>query len=444
MLMSESKEIDMGKKAHGDIIKTFGVFNDEKLEGWLTEKGKEMGKVTQRSNLDYSFTVLDSPVVNAFAVPGGYVYFTRGILGYFNNEAQFAGVLAHELGHINYRHSASQYSKAQLANMTLLIGSIFSEEFNRYAQLASLGASFLFLKFSRDNEREADRAGVEYSSAVGYDATEMSVFFHTLERLQPKGGSLPSWASTHPDPGDRVKATLNMSRKYQKDHPGDYVIRRNEYLDVVDGMIFGENPHQGYVKNDAFIHPDMKFMFPVPAGWKLTNNPTEVRMAPEDQKALLVFTFAGGESPRAAASKFTSENSITVTDERMISINGMSCLRTIGTMPGDESPVAVMSYFIDKEGTIFAFHGLAASAQAGSYSDTFERSANGFRVVTDQSLLDVSSKNIHLRTAAGRKTFEDNLEDFGVPAENHEELSVINGFDLSQVIPVGTRMKIIE
>jgi predicted Zn-dependent protease len=192
MLMSENQEIALGKSAHGDIVKTYGLYDNPAIQNWFNERGQEMALITHRSNLKYTFTVLDSPVVNAFAVPGGYVYVTRGILGYFNNEAQFAGVLAHELGHVNARHSAEMYSKAQLANLTIGIGSIFSEEFAKYAQFASIGVSLMFLKFSRDDERQADRLGVEYSSKVGYDAAEMSVFFHTLERLQPSGGSLPA------------------------------------------------------------------------------------------------------------------------------------------------------------------------------------------------------------------------------------------------------------
>lgn len=219
MLMSEAQEIEMGNEAHGQIVAEYGSYVDSSMQDWFNEKGQEMAAITHRKHLTHHFTVLDSPVINAFAVPGGFVYVTRGILGYFNDEAQFAGVLAHELGHVNARHTAARYSKAKLANFGLAVGSIFSEEFAKYSQFVSLGTTLLFLKFSRNDERQADKLGVEYSSAVSYDAVHMSDFFKTLERLRPEGGSLPSWQSTHPDPGDRINATRKMALAYQNNHP---------------------------------------------------------------------------------------------------------------------------------------------------------------------------------------------------------------------------------
>ena len=281
MLMSETEELSMGKEAHGQIVAEYGAYSDEAMQKWFTEKGKEMAGVTQRRQLPWTFTVLDSPVINAFAVPGGYVYVTRGILGYFNNEAQFAGVLGHELGHVNARHTAAQYSKSKLANVGLTLGSMVSEDFAQFAQLASLGSSLLFLKFSRDDERQADKLGVEYSSAVGYDAVQMSEFFSTLERLNPGGGSLPAWQSTHPDPGDRIAATKRMALAYQKNHPTmTFRADRDQYLERINGIVFGDNPLHGYIADGIFYHPEMRFQFPVPKDWTMSNLPTEVRFSP--------------------------------------------------------------------------------------------------------------------------------------------------------------------
>jgi len=229
MLMSENQEIQLGAQSHEGIVGSYGSYAGDSIQSWFDERGQHMAALTHRPRLPWRFTVLDSPVINAFAVPGGYIYVTRGILTNFNNEAQFAGVLAHELGHVNARHSALRYSKAQVANLGLGVGVIFSEEFAKYAQLASIGSALLFLKFSRDDERQADKLGVEYSSKAGYDAVHMSDFFHTLERMHPRGGSLPAWQSTHPDPGDRIKATRNMAIAYQENNPGaEFVVKREE------------------------------------------------------------------------------------------------------------------------------------------------------------------------------------------------------------------------
>jgi len=164
MFISEKQEIEMGKQYDPQVIATFGEYQNPGLLAFIQEKENEMGKISHRPNLEYHVRILDSPVVNAFAVPGGYIYLTRGILAQFNNEAELAGVLAHEMGHITARHTVSQQSKQQVGQLLLIGGIIASKEFAKYAEYAMQGMQLLFLSFSRDDEREADRLGVAYSS----------------------------------------------------------------------------------------------------------------------------------------------------------------------------------------------------------------------------------------------------------------------------------------
>jgi len=444
MLMSENQEISMGGEAHGQIVTEYGSYNDNSMQEWFSGKGKEMAQVTHRKNLPWHFTVLDSPVINAFAVPGGYVYVTRGILGYFNNEAQFAGVLGHELGHVNARHTAARYSKAKLANVGLAIGSIFSEEFNRYSQLVSMGTTLLFLKFSRNDERQADQLGVEYSSAVGYDAVQMSLFFKTLERLSPKGGSLPAWQSTHPDPGDRVNDTRKQSLAYQKSHT-DMTFRssRDEYLDRINGIIYGDNPRQGYAKDSMFYHPEMKLQFPVPEGWQVSNQPSEVRMSPEKQDAMLIFTLAKGADPGDAAVNFAQKNNVKVSNTAAMQINGMNAVKTLGEMAGQDQVIGIASYFIGMNENIYVFHGLSAPGQLFAYDRQFSATAHGFDALTDESLMDVAPKKIEVRKVEKKSTLQEIFNAFGVPEEELENLSIINGMELSDEVEPGMRIKII-
>jgi len=446
MLMSENKEIQMGMQAHDDIVKSYGSYPDDSMQSWFDERGQEMAAVTHRTNLNYHFTVLDSPVINAFAVPGGYVYVTRGILANFNNEAQFAGVLGHELGHVNARHTASRYSKAQLANIGLGIGTIFSEEFAKYAQIASLGTTLLFLKFSRNDERQADKLGVEYSSAVDYDAVQISEFFHTLERMHPKGGgSLPAWQSTHPDPGDRINATRKQALTIQQQNPGTkYVVRRDEYFDLIDGIIYGDDPRQGYEKDGVFYHPGMKFSFPVPAGWQLSNQPSEVRMSPEKQNSILIFTVAPGTNPRDAATAFATENSVTVSSTRNISIHGMPAAQSSGNIASGEQTLAITSYFIKKDDSVFAFHGLSNTADAGSFTSIYSETATGFNYITDSSFIDVEPKKLVVRATKGTRSFRGALNEFGIPEDKHEEFAILNGMEMDDSLPAGTRIKIVS
>ena len=444
MFMSEKQEISLGEKAHEQIVNEYGSYSDSSMQEWFGERGKEMAEITHRKNLPWNFTVLDSPVINAFAVPGGYIYVTRGIIGYFNDEAQFAGVLGHELGHVNARHSALRYSKGQLANIGLALGSILSEEFAKYAQFASLGTTLLFLKFSRNDERQADKLGVEYSSAVGYDATHMSDFFKTLERMHPGGGSLPAWQSTHPDPGDRINATRKQAIAYQKSHSDmKFDVKRAEYLDKIDGIIFGDDPRQGYVKDNMFYHPEMKLEFLVPQGWKLTNQPSEVRMSTEKQNAILVFTMAPGLNPQDSASAFGEKNGITVTNTSKITVNGMSGIKTVGEMKGSDQTVGIISYYIQMIEQVYAFHGIAAPAELNSYDSQFGYSANGFNQITDESLLDVSPQRIEVRRIKTKSALSEVFNSFGVPEEEFSKLAVLNGMLLGDEPEVGTRVKII-
>ncbi|MFO7733524.1 MAG: M48 family metalloprotease, partial [Candidatus Aminicenantes bacterium] len=185
MLLSPSDELAMGRQTDPQILQTYGKYENASLARYVSAIGNKLGSLSHQPDLAYSIQVLDSPVVNAFAVPGGYVYLTRGILAYFNDEAELAGVVAHEIGHIAARHSAQQYSKAQFAQLGLGLGSVLSKTFRKYAGVAQVGVELLFLSFSRSDEREADALGVEYSAKAGYDSDHMANMFVALERLNP-------------------------------------------------------------------------------------------------------------------------------------------------------------------------------------------------------------------------------------------------------------------
>ena len=294
MLMSEEQEKALGLQSDPSIIASFGLYQDDEIQAFVQEKGAQMGKISHRPSLDYQFRVLDSPVVNAFAVPGGFIYFTRGILAHFNNQAEFAGVLGHEIGHVTARHSASQQSKAMLAQVGLIAGMVVSEDFRNYAGAAQQGLQLLFLKYGRDDESQSDRLGVEYSTKIGYNAHEMADFFGTLNRLSEQAGQrIPTFMSTHPDPLDRYGKVHQEADKWQKKYnPNELKVNREGYLQMIDGLVYGEDPRQGFVENNVFYHPELKFQYPVPSGWQTQNSPQQVLHAPEGGKGIIFFTLA--------------------------------------------------------------------------------------------------------------------------------------------------------
>ena len=217
MLLTEAGEIGLGKQTDTQIIDSYGLYKNPKMERYVSSIGQKMAKLSHRPGLTFSFKILDTPAINAFAVPGGFIYVTRGILSYLNNEAELAGVLGHEIGHVTARHTVKQYSKVAVTQLGLALGAGLSETFRKYAGISQFGVGMLFLKFSRDNERQADALGVEYSSKAGYDAVCMADFFETLGRLHPESAlsGLPNWFSTHPNPPDRIRNVERDVRKWQ-------------------------------------------------------------------------------------------------------------------------------------------------------------------------------------------------------------------------------------
>ncbi|MBA3675579.1 MAG: M48 family metalloprotease, partial [Chitinophagaceae bacterium] len=283
VLMSEAQEVNMGKEADPQIIAQFGLYQDRALQDFISQKGKQLAALSHRPNINYEFKILDSEVLNAFATPGGYVYFTRGIMAHFNNEAQFAGVLGHETGHITARHSVAQQRNAILGQVGLMAGVILSPTLARFAETASQGLGLLFLKFGRDAEKQADELGVEYSSKLGYDAKEMADFFLTLERKGEGTASaeLPEFLSTHPNPGNRNITVNKLAEEWkQKLNLTNPIINRNSYLQRIEGLIYGEDPKQGFLENSVFYHPVLRFQFPIPQGWNYQNTPQRVQLAP--------------------------------------------------------------------------------------------------------------------------------------------------------------------
>ncbi|MBW6533732.1 MAG: M48 family metalloprotease [Mariniphaga sp.] len=452
MLMSEAQEIEMGKQYDPQVISTFGQYQDDQLLQFIQIKGEEMGKLSHRPNLQYHFRILDTPVINAFAVPGGYIYLTRGILAQFNNEAELMGVLGHEMGHITARHTVSNQSKQQLGQLILIGGMIASEEFRDFAGYAMQGMQLLFLKFSRDNEREADQLGVEYASKIQYDAQKMADFFNVLKKMNMASshGGIPTFLSTHPDPGDRYNAVTQQASEWKTNLGySDWKINETSYLQMIDGMVYGEDPRQGYVDSNVFYHPEMKFSFPVPAGWKLENSPLQVQMAPEDGRAMMVFMLAQQKSAQEAAEATLQELKLTVLETKREMVNGLPAVAAISQQvsqnqqTGQQQALKVMSYFIEYGGQVYVFHGVSSDADFNSFARLFESTMKSFNQLTDASKLNVNPKRIRIKKVQQNGTLAEAFRYFGVPQNKMNELALLNNLELSDLIQSGKLLKIV-
>ena len=447
MFMSERQEIRMGQEYDPQIISAFGLYENPPLLALIEEKGAEMAKISHRPELEYHFRILDSPVINAFAVPGGFIYFTRGILAQFNNEAEMIGVLGHEMGHITARHSASRASRQQLGQILLIGGMIASEEFARYGQVAMAGMELLFLRFSRDDERESDRLGVEYSSKIGYDAREMANFFEVLIKmnLAEERAGIPNFLSTHPDPGNRFNDVRQDAEKWQEELDiEEWQVNEESYLGMLDGMVYGDDPRQGYVDGNVFYHPELEFQFPFPSGWELENAPTQVRIGPPDRQALIVFSISGQASLEEAAQTTLQQLELNVQETRRTTVNGMPAIAATSTQPTQEQDgnIRVLSYFIDDDGTYYVFHGVSAEATFDGYAKQFESTMNNFDKLSDPARLNVQPQRISIRRVESAGTLSDIFRAMGVPNDKMDEYAFLNNMDLSDQVPAGKLLKI--
>jgi predicted Zn-dependent protease len=446
MLLSETDEIKLGGETDAQVIKEYGIYENAKLTAYLNDLCQRIGKISHRPNLTYHFKIADVSVVNAFAVPGGYVYFTRGILASLNSEAELAGVMGHEIGHITARHSAQQYSRAQFAQVGLLgLGLALP---GALSSLAEVGVGVLFLRFSRNDERQADDLGVEYASKLGYDAAQMSNFFETLERMKPGSdrSGLPDWFSTHPNPENRIKTIRTRAREWQ-DRLGrrDSVLHRDEYLRHIDGLAFGEDPRQGYVKDHVFYHPELRFQFPVPANWKINNTPANVQMVSEGKEAVILLTMAKEASPYQAAMTFATNSKARLISADAVNINGLPSQRVLSDVPSQKEVIRVLSYFIQRGKEVFVFHGLATSLDLfQKHRPIFDETMRNFRELTDPRRINVRPDRIRIQAAGTTDRLENLLRSFGIPKEKEAEVAVLNGKDLKELVPSNTLLKVVE
>ncbi len=443
-LLSESQEIALGTESDPAIVAQFGLYDDPGLAKFLDDMGQKMAKVSHRPDLKFHFRVLDSPVINAFALPGGYVYFTRGILGYMNSEAEVAGVLGHEIGHVTARHGAKAYTRAQLAQVGLAAGYIFSETFRQFSDVAAQSIGLLFLKFGRDQERQSDKLGVGYSSTIGYDAKNMSHFFGTLNRLRSESGqSLPDWQSTHPNPEEREATTLRLATEAQQAAPGKtFSTNRNVYLKRIAGLVFGDDPRQGFVEKGMFYHPELDFQFPVPTDWLLQNTPQAVQMGNKEQTAGMQFTLAQEASARAAAEKFVTDSKGTVVSSDVRRIHGNTAEIRQTDIAAQQGTLTVLSYFIEKGGNVYAFHGFGASADFSKFKSTFSHTMNGFDRLRNQAAKKVKPTLIKVVSVQRNSTLQEFLKKYPSKDTPAEKLAIINGMKLTDGVKRGQRIKV--
>ena len=439
---------NQGPKPDPQVLAQFGLYNNPTLQNLIDTKGQQMNKVSDRPG-QYGFTIVDSPVINAFATPDGHVYFTRGIMAHFNSEAQFAGVLGHELGHITAKHGQSQQRRSTAAGIGLLLGSIIAPKITQsIGGIAQQGLGVLFLKYGRDDERESDQLGVKYSTKIGYDASQMADFFQTLQRNQAASGgsSVPDFLSSHPNSADRYATVKKLAAQAKQNAGGRQLnVGRNSYLRMIEGLPYGDDPRQGYVEGGVFYHPDLKFRMPVPSGWKSQNSPSQFQMGEPNGKAIIVLVPANGNSLDEAAQSLAKAIGLQSANGQRTTVNGFPAVVMQGEQAAQQGQAgaAVLAHVIQDGSNYYGIIGLTAPATLSTYADTFNGVAQGFARLSDANKLNRQSEKIRIKTATGTQTLDQALTAAGVPAKRHEELAILNGMQRNDRLSRGMLYKVV-
>jgi predicted Zn-dependent protease len=450
VLISENEEIAMGRQSHDQVRAEYGFVDQKNAQAYVETLGRKLAAVSHRPELDWHFTVVDSPVVNAFALPGGYVYLTRGILAYINNEAELAAVMGHEIGHVTARHTVRQMTRTQLTQIGIGVGSVVSPTFGQLGNMSNHALGLLFLRFSRDDEREADRLGVEYAAKAGYDPREVSNFFEVLRHLSQAEDreSIPGFLSTHPDPGERVETTRALAREWIERLDllaGQMIVNRDNHFRNIDGLVFGNNPRDGFTEGDRFYHPDLAFQITFPGNWRVENTRTVVSAIGPQQTGLMQLSAVQASRNTTTQDYLRQLESRGIRPEsgEQITIHGNRAFLGIFMLSGQNGGrVPVMAAFIEYRQRLYQILGTANDFR--SYRSTIEQSIRSFQSLTDSRILRAEPDRLAIATAREGDTLASIGAQFKNPRVGEPELAVLNRLVADQPLTPGRLVKIVE
>ncbi|MCD8497782.1 MAG: M48 family metalloprotease [Alphaproteobacteria bacterium] len=449
-LMSPAQENQVGSSEHEKILQEFGAYTENGVDRYVSEVGARVTANTERPDVTYKFTVLDSDIVNAFALPGGYIYVSRGLLALANSEAELAAVLAHEAGHITGKHSAERYSRGVV---TSLGASILSAAIDKtgVSQALGIGSDLYMKSYSRDQENEADTLGIRYLTRAGYDPSAMTSFLANLQnssaledRIAGNGPSSPieGYFSTHPATQDRVNKTAGEA---QAAGAGNGTIGRDAYLQRINGIVYGESARHGFIRGQDFIHPVSGFAFSVPKGFKLINQPSQV-VAQGPGGAVIVFDM-DANSQGLDAGTYLSQvwmKGEGVKSLENVTVNGMrgATAAFSGQVNGQPSSIRLMA--IEYKPNMFARFQIAIPNNAsGSLVEDLKRTTYSFRKLSEGEKASAKPYRLRLYKAqagekasaiAARQPFDEYAED---------RFRVLNALPFGRDVQAGQSYKIV-
>lgn len=403
--MSPSQETQVGAEQHAEVIKEYGLYNDQALQAYVNEIGRKVSSNTERPDVIYKFYVVDSPIVNAFALPGGYIYVSRGLLALANSEAELAAVLAHETGHITARHSAERYSRGVLTNLGAAVLSA-AVGAPGVSQAASIGSDLYIKSYSRGQENQADSLGIRYLAHAGYNPGAMSTFLGSLQQdsvLESRisGSKEPiSYFSTHPATDERVGLTVSEAAKY----PATGAEERNAYLQRLNGLVFGDSAEQGFTRGQDFYHPGLGFTLKLPKDFTISNQPTQL-VATSQSGAALIFDMASSDADPSVFIREIWMKDAPLQNLEKITVNGMNGAAASFAGTVNNQPMTIQLVAIQwKPGTIARFQIALPQNSSSQLVTDLKAATYSFRAMSAQEIQTVKPYRVTLVTAGAGDT----------------------------------------
>ncbi|AXB76347.1 M48 family metalloprotease [Novosphingobium sp. P6W] len=445
-----------GAKAHPELLAEFGGAVTGAQASYVEQVGKKIALQSGLSNTagDFTVTLLNSPVNNAFAIPGGYVYVTRQLTALMNNEAELAGVLGHEVGHVAARHSAQRQKAAQRNQIIGLLGSVLAGAVlgdNAFGQLGqkvfSQGSQLLTLKFSRSQELQADQLGITYLKRAGYDPRSMATVLESLARqnaleAQLRGGTseTPEWASTHPDPASRVRTAMTYAG-----NSATGATNRDAFLSRIDGLVYGDDPKQGVVDGRKFTHPVLRFAFDAPDGFFMVNGTSSVSISGTSGKA----QFSGGKLSGTLDSYIgtvfaglteSNQARITPTAIEKTTVNGIPAAYGTARVQSSSGTVDVVVFAYDF-GNGQAYHFVALAQQGGA--EVFTPMFRSLRRVSAADAGSVKPRLLDVVTVKAGDTVQSLAAKMAYSDARVDRFLVLNGLQANSALTPGQKVKLV-
>lgn len=444
-----------GAKAHPQLVSEFGGAMAGPQANYVESIGKTIAVQSGLSNArgDFTVTLLNSSVNNAFAIPGGYVYVTRQLAALMNNEAELAGVLGHEIGHVAARHAAKRQSAATRNSIIGVLGSILSgvllgdSGFGRVGQqLFSQGTQLLTLQYSRSQETEADNLGIQYLRRAGYDPRAMSTVLQSLAsqnaleaRLMGSANRVPEWASTHPDPASRVWAALSRAGS-----GASGTTNRDGFLRGIDGLLYGDDPRQGVVEGRRFTHPDLRLAFEAPNGFYLVNGTRAVSISGQSGKGEFASASYGGNLEAYVRSVFSAlggqNQSLAPQTLQRTTVNGIPAAYGTARVQssGSQVDVVVFAYEFSRS-RAFHFVGITQAGGSGVFNAMYQ----SVRRLPAGEASSVRSRRVSVVTVRAGDTVQSLASRMAYSDAPMERFLVLNGLSANTRLAAGQKVKLI-